>query len=175
MYPATKQTPPTMHDKSSSARNEAGRSPSCCHVCPKFVLWAVDNSVPSFSTTMQSAGLAHETLVMVSAPAGAVAVVQVAPASLVVTTTPLPGKEAPLEPTAMQSVTVGQETPLSSGVLPPETCSAFQEMPPFFVAAMTVAPPGGGEMSGPATPTAQHRFALAHDTAPRSPVPAGAG
>ena len=59
-------------------------------------------------------------------------------------TTPLPGSDAPLEPTAMHSVAVGQDTPLSCGVLPPATCCAFQVVPPSVVAAITVAPVGGG-------------------------------
>jgi len=52
---------------------------------------------------------------------GDVAGAQVLPASVVVTTTPLPGSDAPFDPTAMQLVAVGQETPLSCGALPPAT------------------------------------------------------
>jgi len=78
-----------------------------------------------------------------------------------------------LEPTAMHSVAVGHETPLNCGVLPPTTRWAFHDEPPLVVATMTVAPVAGG--FGPATPTAQHRLAEAHETAPSCPVPAGAG
>ena len=99
---------------------------------------------------------------------------QVAPPSLVVMTTPLPGSDAPLEPTAMHSVAVGQETPLSWGVLPPATCCAFHVRPPLVVAAITVAPLEGAGL-GPAMPTAQQRRSVAHDSAPSSPVPLGAG
>ena len=74
----------------------------------------------------------------------------------------------------MHSVAVGQDTPLSCGVLPPATCCAFQVTPPLVVAAITVAPLGGAGL-GPATPTAQQRRAVAHDSAPSSPVPLGAG
>ena len=113
------------------------------------------------------------TLVTASASMGAVAGDHVVPASRVVTTTALPGSEAPVEPTAMQSVAVGHETPLSCGVPPPATCWAFHDFPPLVVATMTVAPVAGG--FGPATPTAQHRLAVAHDTDPELPVPLGAG
>ena len=64
----------------------------------------------------------HATLVTASALVGDVAGAQVLPASVVVTTTPLPGSEAPFDPTAMHRVALGQETPLSCGVLPPATC-----------------------------------------------------
>ena len=123
--------------------------------------------------TVQSDGPADWTLVTASASMGAVAGDHVVPASRVVTTTALPGSEAPVEPTAMQSVAVGHETPLNCGVLPPATCWAFHDFPPLVVATMTVAPVAGG--FGPATPTAQHRLAVAHDTDPSSPVPLGAG
>ena len=93
----------------------------------------------------------------------------------VVTTTPPPGCDVPFEPTAMHAVTMGHEIPLSSGTTPPDTCWAFHETPPLIVATMTVAPPGGGVVPGPASPTAQQRLLFAHDTARRSPVPAGAG
>jgi hypothetical protein len=65
----------------------------------------------------------------------------------------------------MQSVAEGQETPLSCGVLPPATSCGFQVTPPSVVAAMTVAPVAGAGL-GPATPTAQQRRTVAHDTAP---------
>ena len=104
---------------------------------------------------VQSIGLAQVTLETTSAFCGDAAADQVAPASLVVTTTPLPGSDAPLEPTAMHSVAVGQDTPLSCGVLPPATCCAFHVTPPLLVAAITVAPLGGrgigaGHTDGPA-------------------------
>ena len=162
-----------MHVRSLPPRNSEGKSPSCCQVWPKSALWADHVSVPSLTMAVQSNGLAHCTLVTASAFMGAVAGDQVVPASPVVTTTPLPGREAPFEPTAMHSVAVGHETPLNCGVLPPTTCWAFHNEPPLVVATMTVAPVAGG--FGPATPTAQHRLAVAHDTAPSSPVPAGAG
>ena len=163
-----------MHVRSSPARKSEGRSPSCCQVCPKSALWAAHVSVPSLTMAVQSAGLAHCTLVTASAFMGAVAGDQVVPASPVVTTTPLPGREAPFEPTAMHSLAVGHETPLNCGVLPPARhAGPSTTSPPLVVATMTVAPVAGG--FGPATPTAQHRLAVAHDTAPSSPVPAGAG
>ena len=62
---------------------------------------------------VQSTGLAHVTLKTTSAFWGDTAGDQVAPPSLVRTTTPLPGSDAPLEPTAMHSVAVGQDTPLN--------------------------------------------------------------
>lgn len=123
---------------------------------------------------VQSVGLEQVTLAMTRAFWGDAAADQVAPASLVVMTTPLPGSDAPLDPTAMHSVAVGHETPLSCGVLPPCTCCAFHEAPPLVVAAITVAPVGGAGLK-PATPTAQHRRTVAHDKAPSSPVPLGAG
>src|SRR5271155_1659829 len=123
---------------------------------------------------VQSIELAQVTLETTSAFCGDTAGDQVAPASLVAMTTPLPGSDAPLEPTAMHSVVVGQETPLSSGVLPPATFCALHLTPPSVVASMTVAPLEGAEL-GPATPTAQQRRAVAHESAPRSLVPLGAG
>jgi hypothetical protein len=123
---------------------------------------------------VQSVGLAQVTLETTSAFCGEDAADQVAPASLVVMTTPLPGSDAPLEPTAMHSVAVGQDTPLSCGVLPPATCWALHVLPPLLVAAITVAPVAGAGL-GPAMPTAQQRRAVAQDTAPRSLVPVGAG
>jgi hypothetical protein len=65
---------------------------------------------------------AQVTLATVSALAGAAAGDHVAPPSCVVTTTPLPGTDAPLVPTAMQANRVGHEMPLSCGVEPPVTC-----------------------------------------------------
>ena len=73
----------------------------------------------------------------------------------------------------MHSVGVGHATPLNSGVLPPATCCGRHESPPLAVATITVAPPAGG--FGPATPTAQQRLAVGHDTAFSWPVPPGAG
>ena len=49
----------------------------------------------------------------------------------------------------MHSVVVGQDTPLSSGVLPPTTCCAFHVTPPLVVASITVAPLAGAGL-GPA-------------------------
>ena len=69
--------------------------------------------MPSLTMAVQSTGLAHVTLETTSAFCGDTAGDQVAPASLVVTTTPPPGSEEPLEPTAMHSVADGQDTPLS--------------------------------------------------------------
>ena len=130
--------------------------------------------VPSLTIAVQSDALAHETLETSRAFWGDMAGDQVAPPSVVVTTTPLPGNDAPFEPTAMQSVGVEHETPLNWGVLPPATVWAFHETPPLVVAAITKAPVGGAGF-GPAVPTAQQRFAEAQETAPRSPVPLGAG
>jgi len=106
--------------------------------------------MPSLTMAVQSIGLAQVTLETTSAFCGAAAGDQVAPASLVVMTTPLPGSDAPLEPTAMHSVMVGQDTPLSSGVLPPSTCCAFHVTPPLLVASIThhIGPFGYVEMGG---------------------------
>jgi hypothetical protein len=123
---------------------------------------------------VQSTGLAQVTLETTRAFCGDAAADHVAPASLVVMTTPLPGSEAPLDPTAMHSVVVGQDTPLSWGVLPPATCCAFHVKPPLVVASITVAPLEGAAL-GPAVPTAQQRRSVAHDSAPSSLVPLGAG
>ena len=162
-----------MHEMSLPARKSEGKLPSRCQVCPKSTLWADQVSVPSPTIAVQSDGLAHRTLVTASAFMGAAVDDQVVPASLVVTTTPLPGSEAPVEPTAMHSFAVGHEIPLNCGALPPATRWAFHDDPPLVVATITVAPVAGG--FGPATPTAQHRLAVAHDTDPSSPVPLGAG
>ena len=123
---------------------------------------------------LQSAGPAQVTLETRRAFCGVDAADHVVPASVVEKTTPLPGNDAPLDPTARQSVAVGHETALSCGVIPPATCCAFHDFPPSVVAAMTVAPVVGAGL-GPATPTAQQRRAVAQDTAPSSPVPEGAG
>lgn len=130
--------------------------------------------MPSLTRAVQSDGLAQVTLATTRAFCGGVVSDHVAPASLVVTTIPLPGSDAPLEPTAMQSAAVGQETALSCGVLPPATCCALHDTPPLVVAAMTVAALAGAGL-GPATPTAQQRRAVAHDTAPSSSLLGGAG
>ena len=74
----------------------------------------------------------------------------------------------------MHAFAAGQDTPLSCGVLPPATVCAFQVLPPLVVATITVAPVAGPGL-GPATPTAQQRRTVAHETAPRSPVPVGVG
>jgi hypothetical protein len=117
----------------------------------------------------------HETDVTVRAPFGVATGFQVAPAFVVATTTPLPGSDPPLDPTAMQSVGVGHDTPLNCGVLPPATCCCRHVRPPFSVATITVVGPGRAPALGLATPTAQQRRTVAHDSAPSSPVPAGAG
>ena len=166
--------PPAVHVRSFAGRKGDGSVPSCCQLAPKSVLWADQMAVPSLTMTVQSDGLAQVTLESTRAFWGDMTGDQVAPPSVVVTTTPLPGNDAPLEPTAMQSVGVGHEMPLSCGVLPPATRWAFHETPPLSVAAITVAPVGGAGL-GPAVPTAQQRFAVAQETAARSPVLLGAG
>src|ERR1700691_857744 len=112
------QVPPAMHVTSFPGKKPDGRSPSCCQLCPKSALWADHVDVPSLTMAVQSTGLAQVTLETTRAFCGDTAADHVAPASLVVMTTPLPGSEAPLDPTAMHSVVVGQDTPLSWGVLP---------------------------------------------------------
>ena len=107
--------------RSSPGKKDDGRFPSCCQVVPKSPLWADHVAVPSLTMTVQSVGLAQVTLETTSAFCGAVTVDQVTPPSVVVTTTPLPGRDAPFDPTAMHAVAVGHETPLSCGVLPPAT------------------------------------------------------
>src|ERR1700730_17867308 len=111
-----------MHVRSGPGRSSEGSAPSCCQLLPKSMLWADHVAAPSLTMAVQSIGVAHATLMTVSAFVGAVASDHAAPASVVVTTTPLPGSEAPFEPTAMHSVLVGHETPLNWGVLPPTTC-----------------------------------------------------
>ena len=168
------QIPPAMHVMSFPGRKPAGRLPSCCQLWPKSGLCADHVDVPSLTTAVQSVGLAQVTLETTRAFCGDAAADQVAPASLVEMTTPLPGSEAPLEPTAMHSVAVGQETPLSWGVLPSATRCAFHVRPPLVVASITVATLEVSAL-GPAMPTAQQRRSVAHDSAPSSPVPLGAG
>jgi hypothetical protein len=124
---------------------------------------------------MHSVADKQETVITARAPVGAATAFQVAPESVVAKTTPLPGSDAPLDPTAMHSVADGQATPLSSGVLPPATGWFCHVLPPFFVATITVAEAGLAVASGLATPTAQQRRTVAHESAPRSPVPVGAG
>src|ERR1700722_5357629 len=114
-----------MHVRSFSGWKVDGRLPCCCQLWPKSALWAAQVEVPSLTTAVQSFGLAQVTLSTASAFWGAATPVQVAPASLVAMTTPLPGSDAPVDPTAMHDVGVGQDTPLSCGVLPPETVCAF--------------------------------------------------
>ena len=122
-------------------------------------------TVPWLTSAVQSDVFEQVTPATVSALAGAAAGDHVTPPSSVVTTTPLPGTDAPFVPTAMQASRVGHEMPLSCGVEPPVRCWASQVVPPFLVATITVAPPGGAGF-GPATPTAQQRVASAHETAP---------
>jgi hypothetical protein len=164
-----------VHERSFSARKREGRLPSRCHDWPKSVLVADQINEPSLTMARHAVTEEHETVITVSAPVGAVTGFQVVPAFVVARTTPLPGSEAPVDPTAMQSVGVGHDTPLSWGVLPPATCCARHVRPPFLVATITVVDPGCAEAFGLATPTAQQRRAVAQDSAPSSPVPAGAG
>ena len=172
----TRHEPPADAREIVAGQEERGEArPLAASVCPKSVLWADHISVPLLTMAVQSAESGAATLVDREGagrrrwPAPSRAAVGV------VTTTPLPGSDAPFEPTAMQSVAVGQETPLSCGVLPPATCCALHATPPLVVATITVVPAAAGAGLGPATPTAQQRRALAQDTAPSSPVPAGAG
>ena len=115
--------------------------PSRCHAWPKSVLVADQSDEPSLTTARHALTDEHETAITVSAPVGDDTGVQVAPPLVVATTTP-PGSDAPSDPTAMQSLVVGHDTPLSSGVLPPATCCACHDRPPFLVATITVAEPG---------------------------------
>ena len=105
--------PPATQVRSLPGMNDAGRFPSCCHVAPKSPLWADHVAVPSLTVAVQSEGLAQVTLETTRAFCGAVTAFQVAPPSVVVTTTPLPGSEAPFDPTAMHVVAVGHDTALS--------------------------------------------------------------
>jgi hypothetical protein len=139
------------------------------------VVVADQTNEPSFTRARHSVADEHETVITVRAPVGAATGFQVAPALVVASTTPLPGRDPPLDPTAMQSVGVGHDTPLSCGVLPPVTCCARHVRPPFFVATITVADPGGAVALGRTTPTAQQRRTVAQDNEPSWPVPAGAG
>ena len=79
-------------------------------------------NVPSLTMARHSVADEHETEITVSAAVGVATGFHVAPALVVATTTPLPGSDAPLDPTATQSFGVGHETPFSSGMLPPATC-----------------------------------------------------
>src|SRR5580700_7402865 len=164
-----------MHVRPLPGRKREGSPPSCCQLCPKLSLWADHFSVPSVTMAVQLDEAVHATLIRARALVGDVAGAHVEPALVVVTTTPLTGSDAPFDPTAMHLVAVGQETPLSCGVLPPATCWALHDTPPLVVATITVVPTAAGAGLGPATPTAQQRRALAQDTALSSPVPAGAG
>jgi hypothetical protein len=103
-------------------RKREGSPPSCCQLCPKSSLWADHVNVPSLTMAVQLDESVHAALVTTRALVGDVAGAHVEPALVVVTTTPLPGSDAPFDPTAMHLVAVGQETPLSCGVLPPATC-----------------------------------------------------
>jgi len=173
--PATRHGPPVVHDRSSPARKSEGRLPSRCQACPKLVLVADQTNEPSFTMTRHWVVEEHETDITVRAPFGMATGFQVTPAFVVATTTPLPGSDPPLVPTAMQWVGVGHDTPLNCGVLPPVTCCCRHVRPPFLVATITVAEPGRAAALGLATPTAQQRRTVAHDNAPSSPVPAGPG
>jgi hypothetical protein len=134
--------------------------------------------VPSLASTEHLAALEHCTEVTATVPVGEVTAVQVDPPSSVVKTTPVPGS-APVEPTAMHTVTFGHEIPVSAGAgLPPTdwTGWAVHVAPALAVATITVAAAVAVALSfGPGTPTAQQCTASAHDTALSSPVPAGAG
>jgi hypothetical protein len=77
------------------------------------VLVADHTNEPSFTTARHCVTDEHETDITVRAPVGAVTGTQVAPAFVEATTTPLPGSDPPLDPTAMQSFGVGHDTPLS--------------------------------------------------------------
>ncbi len=104
----------------------------------------------------QAVRLVQSTVVSTNAPVGTAAAVQVAPPLCVVSTTPAPGT-APVEPTAMQAVAVGQEMPLNSGGVGSGTAWPLQVAPPSVVAAMTVTAVGEvvDVTLGPAMPTAQ--------------------
>jgi hypothetical protein len=142
------------------------------------VVTADQKIVPSLTRTVQSTGLAHVTLVTASAPVGAVTACHVWPPSPVVSTVPVGGLE-PVDPTAMQRVVRGHETPVSWGASVSSNGWAAQVRPPSDVAAMTVTGETGADDGvgalGPATPTAQQWSASAQETAPSSPVPGGAG
>ena len=142
---------------------------------PKSAVLADQMLVPSLMRAKQVVLLMHWTLVSTKAPAGTPAWVQLSPPSWVVSTMPAPGTP-PVEPTAMQSSTVGQEMPPSSGAALRPVDWADHTAPPFRVAAITVAVAAVVVVaSGPSTPTAQQCVASAQETAPSSPVPAGAG
>ena len=80
---------------------------------------------------------AHHRCSRSSALGGAAAGAHVVPPSTVVITTPLPGTDAPFEPTAMQSVGVGHETPLSCRRDPARPrVAACHEVPPLAVATI---------------------------------------
>jgi hypothetical protein len=72
----------------------------------------------------------------------------------------------------MHDLAVGHDTPLREGPREAGTSWPDQVLPPFFVATITVE--GTGVAFRPAEPTAQHRVAVAHDTAWSTPVPSGA-
>ena len=150
--------------------------PSCTHVWPKSSDCADQVFVPSLMMAVQATRLVQSTVVSTNAPEGTAAAVQVAPPLCVVRTTPAPGT-APVEPTAMQAVAVGHETPLSSGGVGKGTVWPVQVAPPSVVAAITVTAVGEvvAVTLGPAMPTAQQCEMSGHENAPSSPVPAGAG
>jgi hypothetical protein len=122
---------------------------------------AIAKEDPLLTTAVQSAALAHCTLGMSSAPVSAPAGDHTLPPSDVVYVTSL----APFVPTAIHAWTVGHEMPLSCGMAGPGTGCGVHFIPASLVATMTVAGDAADEL-GPATPTAQHRSAFAHDTAP---------
>ena len=160
----------------SPGRKAGGRLPCCCQVWPKSGLWADQVEVPSLTMAVQSTRARRRSRSRTtSAFCGEATAVQVAPASLVVMTTPLPGQRCPVGADRHALGRPWDRTPRSArGCCRPTTCCAFHVMPPLVVAAITVAPVAGAGL-GPATPTAQQRRAVAQDTAPRSPVPLGAG
>jgi hypothetical protein len=72
-----------------------------CHVWPKSFVRADHDAAPSLTMAVHVVVVAQSTLLTVSA-CGAVVGVHVAPPLPVASTTPLPGTDAPFEPTAMQ-------------------------------------------------------------------------
>lgn len=136
-------------------------------------------AVPSLTMRVQVAALTHCTEVTAMAPTGGADGAQLLPPSCVVSTTPVLGSD-PFEPTAMHTLAVGHDTPVSAGMVFMVSGCAAQVSPPLAVPAMTVTAELGPVVVvagalGPATPTAQQWWASAQDTALNSPVPAGAG
>jgi hypothetical protein len=175
-YPATRQVPADVQESARGLEKPVGRLPSWLQVFPKSMVRADPVLVPSLVMAVQAVTAEQVTLVSTKAPVGAEVGVQVSPPLRVVRTMPDPGT-APVEPTAMHDDAVGQEIPLSSGGDESDSAWADQLVPPLAVLAITVT---GATVVvvvalGPATPTAQQWKASAHETAPSSPVPAGAG